>query len=569
MTFALRGSEIDSCLHRIALGRIEPFASQRTTASPEQERRRREAEDNRRTVLARLKDLYPEAITSSGHQHTEELIASGCALILRPLLGDRSDNALTTSVNALIRVGRVDEKYKYAPLIIKNHEVTEPSTVRSLMEGSFEKLLPNDAVERSGLGLRSTPTVKRDGLILSGALRILESHQSNDPLFRGCVVDRNGRFWWLDLQSDSLAKMNLSAFDVLYQERKEVLQALEAWQEVGGEFPTAPYWHRDCLNCDFSEHCEQELEAIDDVSLTRFTNKEQQRLLKENGIATRVALSKLDPHRARASRAKATTPPLEGPVEDLLSRSIEKLDDLIYRARAHVSGSFLRIGEPEKMGCPTADVEIDIDMESYNDVTYLWGAYVTHNTPVAGLEPGYYSFVEWNELNEETEAAVFTSFWHWLTSVRQLCREQGRSLAAYCFWAQAEDGSMNRAVLSSPPGGPTQKDLDSFRAQQPKQWIDLHELAKNQIQTEGPLGLKMLAMAAGFSWRDENPSGEASMLWYEVASRDESVEALASRSRLLAYNEDDCRATKALRDWLNGPAQQLAHRDEIPQGSAH
>jgi predicted RecB family nuclease len=28
------------------------------------------------------------------------------------------------------------------------------------------------------------------------------------------------------------------------------------------------------------------------------------------------------------------------------------------------------------------------------------------------------------------------------------------------------------------------------------------------------------------------------------------------------YNEDDCRATKALRDWLNGPARDLAHRDD-------
>jgi hypothetical protein len=63
-------------------------------------------------------------------------------------------------------------------------------------------------------------------------------------------------------------------------------------------------------------------------------------------------------------------------------------------------------------------------------------------------------------------------------------------------------------------------DLDEFRLQSPPAWIDLHELAKVQIQTEGPLGLKQLAGAsAGFQWRDVNPSGEASMLWYEVATR--------------------------------------------------
>jgi len=134
-------------------------------------------------------------------------------------------------------------------------------------------------------------------------------------------------------------------------------------------------------------------------------------------------------------------------------------------------------------------------------------------------------------------------------------------MAGYCFWAQAEDGAMNRAVQNPLPGGPTQSDLQSFRSQNPPQWIDMHDIAKQQIQTEGPLGLKQLAVAGGFSWRDENPSGEASMLWYEVA-RNETPEGLTSRQRLLEYNEDDCRATKALRDWLNDGAKSLPHRDD-------
>jgi predicted RecB family nuclease len=51
------------------------------------------------------------------------------------------------------------------------------------------------------------------------------------------------------------------------------------------------------------------------------------------------------------------------------------------------------------------------------------------------------------------------------------------------------------------------------------------------------------------------------MLWYEVAVS--SAEGAAQwRQRILEYNEDDCRATKALRDWLNGPAKLLAHRDD-------
>ena len=157
---------------------------------------------------------------------------------------------------------------------------------------------------------------------------------------------------------------------------------------------------------------------------------------------------------------------------------------------------------------------------------------------------------------------IFADFWTWFNELRSLCAAQGRSLAAYCFWAQAEDGAMNRAVAVPVDGGPTIEDLREFREATPSQWIDLHALAKAQIQTEGPLGLKLLATGAGFNWRDPTPSGEASMAWYEVA-RGSGPVAEASRQRILDYNEDDCRATRALRDWLNGPARDLAHRDEV------
>ncbi len=120
---------------------------------------------------------------------------------------------------------------------------------------------------------------------------------------------------------------------------------------------------------------------------------------------------------------------------------------------------------------------------------------------------------------------------------------------------------MNRAVAAGLTGSPRREDLDAFREPAAGRWVDLHEQAKRQLQTEGPLGLKLLAQAAGFAWRDVNPSGEASMLWYEVAVGDDS-DAATSRQRILDYNEDDCRATKALRDWLNGPATALAHRDD-------
>jgi predicted RecB family nuclease len=246
------------------------------------------------------------------------------------------------------------------------------------------------------------------------------------------------------------------------------------------------------------------------------------------------------------------------------------------------------------MGCPRADVEVDVDMESDGEHTYLWGAYVRASGPArdGSVVEGYHFFVSWEEPDAATEAEVFSEFWHWFSELRDTCAAKSLTFAAYCFWAQAEDGAMNRAVAAAREGGPTLSDLESFRTQSPAQWIDLHEYAKAQLQTEGPLGLKVLARAAGFDWRDDNPSGEASMAWFAAAratpahrnvpggssegrgdlgehslergralERDQA-EVTSWRRRILEYNEDDCRATQALRDWLNGPARDLAHRDD-------
>lgn len=561
MSSPLRGAEIDACVHRVALARAEPLAAIRTPTSPEQERRRRDAERHRRDVISRLQTLHPEAVVSSGHAHTRELIQRGVELILQPRFADHESARRTAAVQALIRVGRHDENFTYSPLVVKNHEVIESATTRKLAEGNLVRLLPSEVETREGLGLRSTPTVRRDGLLLSGALRILQSIGHGDEGTRGALVDRNQRVWWLNLGTEAFPRFNLGAYDALYRERLDVLLALDEWFDVGSIFPTSPYWHRECLTCEFSSHCEGELEAIDDVSLTRFTNLDQQRSLRDAGISSRSALARLDPIKTQRARLGTGAPGTEA-LEETLGRGIDKLDDLIYRARAHVRSSFLRILDPVNMGCPTAHVEVDVDMESFDDATYLWGAYVTLNEPVDGVVSGYHSFVEWQTLDPSSEAAVFAQFWRWFSEVRRLSHDQGHTFAAYCFWAQAEDGAMNRAVLTPVDGGPTSMDLESFRRHSPGEWLDLHDIAKRQIQTEGPLGLKQLAAAAGFAWRDENPSGEASMLWYEVAVGDNATDAAASRQRILEYNEDDCRATKALRDWLNGPAQRLAHRDD-------
>lgn len=562
MSEYLRSDEILACVHRVALSRGEPFDFEAPLVTVEMARRRRNAREHLRSTLELLRLHHPDAPTPMNQDDTSALLAAGCELILLPRLASDDEGRRSAAVHALVRVGRVDDRFTYAPLLIKNHEVVEVASTRRTLEGSLERLHPSEAAFHDGVGTRSAVPMTRSGLSLAQATRVLGALGHADPSARGGVIDRHRRLWWFDLVGDSYPRFNLTTYDKLYQVRLNVLVAHDEWATNGGPFPTAPYWHRDCPVCPYSQYCEEQLEERDDVSLVRFTTIDQQLLLREHGLETRSQLARLDPDRARRARNKTINPLEHHAREEFLGRTIAKLDDLIYRARVHERGTSLRIVDAERMGCVRAAVEVDVDMESYEDATYLWGAYVTLNQPTSGVTAGYRVFVEWGELTHDAEAAIFSRFWSWLNQLRHICEEQERSFAAYCFWAQAEDGAMNRAVNPPLKDGPTSLDLATFRRTNPSQWIDLHEQAKRQIQTEGPLGLKQLAMAAGFRWRDPNPSGEASILWYEESTRDESPQALSARTRLLEYNEDDCRATKALRDWLCGPARALPHRDD-------
>jgi predicted RecB family nuclease len=557
----LRSDEILACAHRVALDRGRPFDFVAPELSTELARRQRDAEYHRRSTLDEIDSYHPQAATPANSDETLELMRQGVELLTRPRLPADVEGQRRAVAHVLVRVAREDERYLYAPIVIKNNEIVEPASTRRLLEGSLTQLLPSEATYTDGFGPRSSPTVTRNGIGLAHATRVLQALGHGDPAGRAGMIDRHRRLWWFNLASKDYPRFNLATYDEAYQERLSLLAAHDEWLAHGGPFPTQPYWHRECPECPYAAHCEVQLESIDDVSLTRFTNIDQQMILHDHGVNTRAQLARLDPYRAISARAKPPVPREESRPEDHLGRLIDKLDDLIYRARAHERSSSLRILPPEEMGCPINDVEIDVDMESYDEVTYLWGAHVTLNAAVPSIQAGYHAFVEWGDLTPQAESEVFARFWKWFEELRRICHEDGRSFGAYCFWAQAEDGAMNRAVSTPVPGGPTRADLDAFRGQRPPEWIDLHDYAKRQIQTTGPLGLKQLATTSGFRWRDQKPSGEASMLWYEVAVS-KTEEAAQSRQRLLEYNEDDCRATKALRDWLNGPAQLLPHRDE-------
>ena len=80
--------------------------------------------------------------------------------------------------------------------------------------------------------------------------------------------------------------------------------------------------------------------------------------------------------------------------------------------------------------------------------------------------------------------------------------------------------------------------------------VDLYALVRRlSIWPTHDHSVKSLARHCGFDWRDTDPSGASSIEWFDQWAETGDP---ALRERLLAYNEDDCRAMRVVADAMRG-----------------
>ena len=190
---------------------------------------------------------------------------------------------------------------------------------------------------------------------------------------------------------------------------------------------------------------------------------------------------------------------------------------------------------------PRFDVEVDVDMEnSIDDHVYLWGACVTDHT-VGTTE--YVPFVDWNINSAEGERDLFESFWDWFSTLQANTIKDDKTFGAYCWHKHAENRRLKELSALN-----LADEVDEFM--ESDNWIDLLVWFKDFYITGAGAGLKLIAPLAGFAWRAEDAGGEISMDYYEQQLNGEDGRDEA-RKWLLEYNEDDCYATLAIREWLD------------------
>ena len=161
---------------------------------------------------------------------------------------------------------------------------------------------------------------------------------------------------------------------------------------------------------------------------------------------------------------------------------------------------------------------------------------------------------------EAGELIAFKDFWSWFSDLRAEASADGASLKAYCYSRSAEQGQMTR--IADRLG--LRDEVDEFLASD--DWVDLLEIVRAQLITGRSMGLKETAPLAGFAWRAGDSGGTLAMVKYDQAIDEGTGPAAraAAQEWLLEYNEDDVRATAALREWLDGSARLLPSIEAAP-----
>ncbi len=230
------------------------------------------------------------------------------------------------------------------------------------------------------------------------------------------------------------------------------------------------------------------------------------------------------------------------------SNAEKRLVDAVTRARMIEADVPLARTSPGPLEVPSADVEIDFDIEwDSGDQVYLWGARIRSGQDDSTAE--YVPFVSWDDM-DDGGAELAGQFVAWLRARIQAAGSAGESIAVFHYT------SPETRYLENLLGEENVQDvLECF--------VDLHAFVKeNYFGVEG-IGLKKVAAALEFAWEDEDPGGMQSQTWLQIARDAADPEHVVMRERILAYNADDVAATAVLRDRIGAIREVITEDREI------
>lgn len=332
---------------------------------------------------------------------------------------------------------------------------------------------------------------------------------------RGFVLDVRGE----EVKYDLTLPRGERIKETLWEEYQGLLSTARA--VVAKEMTPKGALASSCKLCHWYSSCTTQLRADDDLTLIPALGRAKRDSI-EPTIATVAELAQINPDTFIADRKTI----FKGVGPDRLRT---------FHARAKLlsdpnSKPYLKA----PLALPRSEVEFffDIEVDPLRDLTYLHGIIERR-----GRNNDTEKFVAFFA-DDETPEGERTAF---AQSITYLTSEP----AATIWYYSKYERTIYRKLQARYPDVCSASDIEALF--HPDKAIDLYNDVVTKA-TEWPThdqSIKSLAKYLGFNWRDNNPSGAASIEWFDqwVKTRDTAVKA-----RIVDYNEDDCRATRVLLD---------------------
>ena len=294
----------------------------------------------------------------------------------------------------------------------------------------------------------------------------------------------------------------------------ELLNVLQEVRRIRNGAPVGPTFG----SCDWpwSGFCNREAERLRDVSLVPQVGPVIKGRLTAVGIRTIEEL--------------ASTPPVR--LETIRNIGEKRARSLTMAAQAIITGRPTQIGP---VIFPSPSVEIFLDLEGTlplwgrrepDSVDYLIGALLRQGDRVE-----YCPFLA---KNFDLEGQMIRSFSRWLGTQQDF---------VIYHWGHYEPSHLTK-LLDRHDFSESVRDriLDSLQ--------DLYRIATRAfVFPTYRNGVKDIARFLGFQWRHADVDAKESMALYHCYVQDPDAHG-EDIAKILDYNEDDCRATMVIKDWL-------------------
>lgn len=287
--------------------------------------------------------------------------------------------------------------------------------------------------------------------------------------------------------------------------------------------------HSRCDLCHWYSHCYSQARAEQHLSLLPGVTPARYVFLQERKLTTVAALAVANPQQL------APLPGFGEPVAEKLVHQAQALmgDCAIARTTSRPPHAFPL--KPSDLPCADIELYFDIEAAPDQDLIYLHGVLVVNHR--TGTETFHALLAEspteeataWEQFLELVHDYPTAPIYHFCPYEAQTVRRLGQ-----CFGT---------------PDAVVERLLTRFS--------DIHKHITEAVTLPiESYALKHIARWIGFDWRDQGANGAQSICWYnawlETCDRT-YLEAI------LRYNEDDCRATHRIKDWLVNFAQPFWH----------